>query len=94
MAFRTALKETIEDWESDPGERNRPTDPAGRFVRRYRGRSRGLLILYPLVPDQAKSENGNVPILAFAISFPAVAGESASKVVYTVNNVFQRLEFI
>jgi hypothetical protein len=90
--FEAALQDTIIDWQTDPGDRSEPNQPAGRFARQHRSSGKGLLILYPLVPNEAKAENANVPILAFAISFPSVAGGEASKVVYTVNNVYQREE--
>jgi len=91
-AIEAAMRATIEDWELDARGRDKPTDPAGRFLRQARDPDKGLLILYPLDPGEAKSENGDTPIIAFAISFPTVNGESASKVTYTVNNVYQREE--
>ena len=88
-----ALKDTIEDYRKNPGRRKRePTVPSGKFLRQRRAPSRGLLILYPLVPNDKKSENEDIPIVGFAISFPAVQGSLASKVTYTVNNVYQTQE--
>ena len=50
------------------------------------------MILYPLHADDTKAERADIPIVAFAISFPAVDGQAASKVSYTVNNVYQQQE--
>lgn len=88
-----ALEETIADWKRDPkGRKKVPTDPAGRFLRQMRDPSRGLLILYPLDAKDEKTETGKTPVIAFAISFPGVAGDTASTVTYTVNNVYQQQE--
>jgi hypothetical protein len=87
-----ALQETIKDWEIDPRGREKPTKPAGPILRKLRDPSQGLLIIYPIHADDNKSEVGDVPITAFAISFPTVDAASASKVTYTVNNVYQQNE--
>jgi hypothetical protein len=99
----TALVETRKEWEKDPGNRAEPQRPSGVQVRRVRPVKRGLLILYALDPADAGHkvhESGKVeadamgtPVLGFAISFPAVADEDASKVRYVVNNVYYTQEF-
>jgi hypothetical protein len=88
-----ALLDTIADYERDAGRRKSvPREPAGRFLRQRRPPERGLLIIYPLLADKRKAEREDLPIVGFAISFPAVPGDLASKVTYTVNNVYQDLE--
>jgi hypothetical protein len=79
-----------------------PAAPSGLSIRRVRGMGdtengvraapeRGLMILYPLDPDQADfgpSFNGwNKPIIAFGISFPA--SDAGVKVQYTVDHLTQ-----
>jgi hypothetical protein len=98
-----ALAETLAEWEKDPGTRAKPQRASGVHLRRVRHPTRGLLILYPLDPSDAGDkvhETGKVeanamdmPVLGFAISFPAVEAEKASKVRYVVNNVYYTQEF-
>jgi hypothetical protein len=99
----TALAETIAEWAKDPGTRAQPERPSGAQLRRVRPATQGLLILYPLDPADAgekvhetgkvEADAVHIPVLGFAISFPAVADEKASKVRYVVNNVYYRQEF-
>ena len=91
-AFGSALRKTVEYWKTDPTGREKPRVPAGRFLRMERSCEKGLLILYPLDPGVDKSETAQWPVSAFAISFPAVDDSLASKVIYTVNNVYQKGE--
>ena len=92
-AIDAATNATQEDWERDRRGRDKPPkEPAGRFLRQQRAPSEGLLILYPLNPDKDNSENGDVPIVGFVLSFPAVEDALASRVTYTVNNVYQQDE--
>lgn len=91
-AQQMALDATSLEWERDSKGRDRPTQAAGRFVRRQRNSRQGLLVIYPLDPGDDKGKDETTPIVAFAISFPAVPGGGASKVSYMVNNVYQQLE--
>ena len=52
------------------------------------------MILYPLDPGDEKAESEEAPVTGFAISFPTVSSDLATKVVYTVNNVYQQQERI
>ncbi|MFC1574757.1 Z1 domain-containing protein [Gemmatimonadota bacterium] len=90
--IKAAKEATLNDWERDPGGRSKPENPAGRFLRQERDPRKGLLILYPLEPNEDNSEGGDTPLVGFVLSFPAVQGAAASQVTYTVNNVYQRLE--
>ena len=95
--LRKALDLDIMDWEIGGRIRNgktvdKPDKPGGRFARKVRVRSQGLLILYPLVPDDDKAEKNDTPILGFAISFPCVEALGDTPISYVVNNVFQRQE--
>lgn len=80
-AWEAALALTRLLRTSDPGrlvdgkELEEPTDPSGPAIRAKRPLEKGLLLLYPLDPKQAKFEPGfggwDKPIMAFAASFPA-----------------------
>jgi hypothetical protein len=92
-----ALEYDIDDWESTGRirrgkETEKPTKPNGRFSRRVRDSSRGLLILYPLLADQEKAELEDTPILGFVISFPSVDALGDTPVTYIVGNVYQQQE--
>jgi len=79
-----------------------PTVPSGLAIRHIRGMGapdqgiqpapeRGLLILYPLDPDQAEFSPGfgdwKKPVIAFGISFPA--SDAGVKVKYAVDHLTQ-----
>lgn len=101
--YAIALAETRREWEMDPGTRAEPQRPSGVQIRRIRPPRRGLLVLYALDPADAGEkvhESGKVegdamdiPVVGFAISFPAVSEAEASKVRYVVNNVYYTQEF-
>ncbi len=97
-----ALKLTVEAYHANPGRRSGPPEePSGRFLRRYRPASRGLLILYPIDATKAhnldarpaKGDYRSKPFIGFAISLP-YSGRG-TQVEYVVNNVYQQgeLEF-
>lgn len=92
-----ALKLDIQDWEDSRHVRkgkevDKPTEPSGRFVRQVRNSEKGLLILYPLAPDEDKAEVSDAPILGFAISFPCVDTLGDTPVTYIVGNIYQQQE--
>jgi hypothetical protein len=92
---KEALELTHARWAEDEPTKAAPTRPGGREIRLIRPPECGLLLLYPL--DSAgdeKAEAGAVdfPTLGFAISFPHVDPETASKVRYVVNNVYYEQE--
>lgn len=92
-----ALELDIRDWEASNHVRrgeevDRPTEPAGRFVRKIRDSGKGLLILYPLVADDDKAKKSDTPILGFAISFPSVGVLGDTPITYIVGNVYQQQE--
>ncbi len=98
--WQEALDESIKAYHADPGRmqgepaRKVPEIPGGPAIRKVRGRyhgDRGLLLLYCLDPNLAKSEvldKEGPPVVAFGISFPS--SEKGRKVKYTVNNVLWR----
>jgi hypothetical protein len=93
--YEKALLTTIESWTLDPGRSKRktpPDEPSGVSIRNVRNSSRGLLILYPLDPDQksVKSKEG-LPIVGFAVSFPHIKNDK--KVSYIVNNIYYEQEY-
>lgn len=94
--FRDALSNTIREWRKDPGDRQEPKRPSGPQIRNVRPPTHGLLMLYPIdACDGGKVEANaaDIPVLGFAISFPTVDPEKASKVQYVVNNVYYTQEF-
>ena len=89
--IEAARRATEAAWKAK-GRKDRPKEPAGRFLRQQRDPGNGLLILYLIEADKEKSENEDRPLVGFVLSFPAVDGASASQVTYTVNNVYQQQE--
>ena len=101
-AYSAALEITREEATPDP-ERNdgrEPTSPSGPSIRGVRGLGdakwdvppspeRGLLLIYPLTPDQVSPEFDR-PVIGFGVSFPA--SRNASSVTYRVNNVYWEQE--
>ncbi|MFT3987961.1 Z1 domain-containing protein [Aestuariivirga sp.] len=70
-----------------------PTDvPSGEFVRKARGSrpQNGLLIVYPIDPDEAKVEETARPVISVVVSFPD--SDAADKRVFLINSVQQREE--
>ncbi|NLE05564.1 MAG: Z1 domain-containing protein, partial [Crenarchaeota archaeon] len=63
--------------------------PSGRSVRQVRNPQNGLLILYPLYPQYTQS---SVPVIGFAISFPA--SKNAVMLEYRVNNIYEKEELM
>jgi hypothetical protein len=83
-----AMEKTIENWEKGSQTKDKPTYPDGPFLRSERQEEEGLLVLYPLSPDDEKAENTDLPILGFAVSFPTVW--NALSVTHLVNNVYSQ----
>lgn len=70
-----------------------PTDvPSGEFIRKARGArpQNGLLIIYPIDPDEAKVEQTDRPVISVVVSFPD--SDAADKRVFLINSVQQREE--
>ncbi len=72
-------------------------DPDGISARRARPRSRGLLLLYPIIPRVPAGQKGNVelddrPLFGLAVSFPYTL--DTKPVDYKVNNVFWTSEVV
>lgn len=66
--------------------------PSGEFIRRVRGTrpQNGLLIVYPIDPEQAGVEPTDRPVISVVVSFPD--SDAADKRVYLINSVRQREE--
>jgi hypothetical protein len=90
-----ALKDTIESWKLNPRRKDGdkvPDRPSGLWERKLRNESKGLLLLYPLAPEEWKDYDGNpTPFVGFAASFPT--SERARPVEYQVNRVLLKSEF-
>lgn len=98
----SALQETVEDWERDPTDRSdpsrkrpRPDIPSGIRIREARPAEHGLLLIYPLDgadDEKVESDATDIPVIGFGISFPFVQGTVASRVRYTVSNLYYQQE--
>jgi hypothetical protein len=86
-----ALDLSIRHWEKSENKNkseNPPTSPGGGAVRRCRPKTRGLLLLYPLLNAESMADNSLAPVMGFAISFPK--SDTAKEISYTVNNIFDK----
>ena len=85
-----ALKQTIGVWEKSTRKKEddkQPDHPSGKSARNVRDPGCGLLLFYPITPDDLAARSTGDPFFsAFAISFPK--SESGRTVTYTVNNVY------
>jgi hypothetical protein len=108
-AWKAALDATIRAWKPDPGrqkdgaEPKPPELPNGPAIRRIRGKGadgviaapeRGLLLLYPLDPQQAGVGvfgDRKSPVIAFGVSFPS--SDSGVKVEYKVDHLLWEQEY-
>ncbi len=86
---RRALEETVRQYNDQrTGSRHRvePTRPSGQNIRGERPPERGLLLLYPL----QRRDDGGLPIVGFAVSFPRAGRDTP--VEYVVNTIFWKQE--
>lgn len=102
-AWNAALEMTKNNWKPDSGRargKEPPKVPSGLSIRRVRGegagevqpqRERGLLLIYLLDPKDSGVEGVNIPIVAFAISFPS--SNANKSVPYVVNNLLWEEEY-
>jgi len=74
----------------DDADKPTLTEPDGAHIRHARHRSRGLLLVYPLDPEQiGKSghpEDKTTPVIGIALSFPS--DSDVRMVEYTVNQTY------
>jgi hypothetical protein len=90
-AQEKALKETRAAWQADSGrdqDKNEPERASGVVIRTLRPATAGLLLIYPLQPEEAKV--AEIPF-GFAISFPG--STRARKLQYKVNNIYWSQEY-
>lgn len=88
-----AIEYEINEWRRMGGHGEAPSRPSSRSARLALSEQEGLLVLYPIDPGDDAATATDLPILGFAVSFPAVGDpERQSCVSYTVNNVYQREE--
>jgi hypothetical protein len=108
-AWREALERTQRAWKPDPARQkdgikpNPPEMPNGPAIRFIRGRGgdgvapapeRGLLLLYPLDPQQAGVDvfgERTSPVMAFGVSFPSSLSDV--KVEYAVDHLTWTQEY-
>lgn len=104
--WAAALKLTIAGRTKDPARgtdetaKEPPRAPSGVYVRRVRGLGaegipgrpeRGLLLIYPLDPKVAGLPDGELPVMAFGVSFPA--SQSTTTVKYEVDHLLWETEY-
>lgn len=70
------------------GKLSTSNTPNGRAIREKRCPSKGLILLYPLDPQEIDSD---APVIGFAISFPG--SNTATTIEYKVNNIYWEQEF-
>ncbi|WP_343577791.1 Z1 domain-containing protein [Pseudomonas sp.] len=102
-AWSAALELTRRAWKPDPARaRNRelPDIPSGPFIRRVRGLGadgiephpeRGLLLISLLDPKDSDIKDVQLPVVAFAISFPA--SNTAKSVPYMATNILWEQQY-
>jgi hypothetical protein len=86
-----ALSMTQAAWQPDSGRSQRktpPEGPSGTMIRAVRSPKNGLLLIYPLDTEVAKTAD---PLIGFAFSFPD--SSNAQKVTYRVDNRYLQQEF-
>lgn len=90
-ALDLAQKAWNRDFARDRHRSDMPKEPTGPAIRQTRIESKGLLMLYPLDPDNAVTNHQDRPIIGMAISFPT--SPNSTEIDYVVNNVFAQSEF-
>lgn len=102
-AWNAALEMTRQNWKADPGSargKELPQVPSGPYIRRVRGYGadgvspepeRGVLLIYLLDPKASDVDEVDIPIVAFAISFPS--SNANKKVSYMVTNLLWEQEY-
>lgn len=90
-ALELAQKAWNQDFARDRHRGDKPQEPTGQSIRQTRDQGKGLLLLYPLDPDNVVMKHQDMPIIGMAISFPT--SENATEIDYVVNNVFAQSEF-
>ncbi|EPR65485.1 endonuclease [Cyclobacterium qasimii] len=85
-----ALNETAEDRKKTGGNPDIVIHPNPLRIRTNRPETNGLLLIYLLnpVPNDRDEGYSDVPIVGLALSFPHI--EHETKVIYAVNEVFQK----
>jgi hypothetical protein len=103
-AWSAALKLTIKTWKNDSGRsqgNQLPEVPSGFYIRKIRGEGaegvqphpeRGLMILSILDQEASRAgSSGDIPAVAFAISFPS--SHARKSVPYVVANLFWEQQY-
>ena len=92
-AYARALDLTKANWTPDGGRsgtRKEPEMPSGPMIRQVRPKSSGLLLVY-LIDHKKTNKEFELPLVGFAISFPATATRTTVR--YRVNNVYWQQEY-
>lgn len=82
-------------WKEENPGKDLPDSLTGKWARKVRPSSRGLLLLYLLDPTREGLPDGqkDIPYLGYALSFPASTNGAQRAVSYVVNNIYAREEF-
>ena len=83
---RDSAMELTKRW-AERGDLKKPSEgyPNGRVAREIRPKSKGLLLIYPLMA-KGQSANSGPPLIGVALSFPT--SDTASRIEYQVNTVW------
>jgi hypothetical protein len=79
------------DTKADPKINRKSDEPAGKYVRKHRGRQNALLLLYLLDPEQSFGGKKDLPAIGYAISLPAIDRDRTYS--YAVNKLFWEEQF-
>lgn len=86
------IKEALKLMENDPDRIARslktPNEPSGPYLRTVRPAQKGLLLIYPLDPEEPKVAK---PIIGLAFSIPK--SDNVIPIQYKVNNIYWEQEF-
>ncbi len=103
QSWSAALELTQSNWKPDPGRsrgRVLPELPSGPYIRRIRGLGsdkvaphpeRGLLLISLLDPEKSEVSGVEIPVVAFAISFPS--SNAGKSVPYVVTNLLWEQQY-
>lgn len=85
------LENAKKDTKADPNITRKSDEPAGKYVRKHRGRQNVLLLLYLLDPKESFGGKEDLPAVGYAISLPAIHDDRTYP--YAVNKLFWEEQF-
>jgi len=85
----------FERWRTLNPQKDEPSTPSGKWARKVRSSSGGLLLVYLFNPDQGDLPKSQVdiPYVSYALSFPESPNGDQRAVSYVVNNIYAQEEY-